>query len=97
MKILLLEDEVMLNESIQEFLESEGHSVDTYFDGLKAFDDLKSKSYDLLILDINVPGLDGLTFLERLHELKIHAPTIYISALVDIEDISRAYNLGCYD
>ena len=97
MKILLLEDEVMLNESIQEFLESEGHSVDTYFDGLKAFDVLKTQSYDLLILDINVPGLDGLTFLERLHELKIHAPTIYISALVDIEDISRAYNLGCYD
>jgi len=97
MKILLLEDEVMLNESIQEFLESEGHSVDTFFDGLKAFDNIKSRSYDLLILDINVPGLDGLTFLERLHELKIHAPTIYISALVDIEDISRAYNLGCYD
>ncbi len=97
MKILLLEDEVMLNESIQEFLESEGHSVDTFFDGLRAFDALKTNSYDLLILDINVPGIDGLTFLERLHELKIHVPTIYISALVDIEDISRAYNLGCYD
>ncbi len=97
MKILLLEDEVMLNESIQEFLESEGHRVDTFFDGLRAFDALKTNSYDLLILDINVPGIDGLTFLERLHELKIHVPTIYISALVDIEDISRAYNLGCYD
>ncbi|WP_345979190.1 response regulator transcription factor [Sulfurimonas sp. HSL3-2] len=97
MKILLLEDEVMLNESIQEFLEAEGHRVDTYFDGLKAFDALKVNSYDLLILDINVPGMDGLTFLEKLHELKVHVPTIYISALVDIEDISRAYNLGCYD
>lgn len=97
MKILLLEDEVMLNESIQEFLESEGHSIDTFFDGLKAFDVLKTKSYDLLILDINVPGIDGLTLLEHLHAQKIHAPTIYISALVDIEDISRAYNLGCYD
>jgi DNA-binding response OmpR family regulator len=97
MKILLLEDEVMLNESIQEFLEAEGHSVDSFFDGLKAFDTLKTKSYDLLILDINVPGMDGLTFLECLHELKIYAPTIYISALVDIEDISRAYTLGCYD
>lgn len=97
MKILLLEDEVMLNESIEEFLESEGHAVDTYFDGLKAYEALKENSYDLLILDINVPGMDGLTFLERIHELKIHVPTIYISALVDIEDISRAYNLGCYD
>ena len=72
MKILLLEDEVMLNESIEEFLTSEGHSVDSYFDGVKAFDALKLNSYDLLILDINVPGMDGLTFLEKLHELKIH-------------------------
>ena len=97
MKILLLEDEVMLNESIVEFLETEGHTVETYFDGLKAYEALRHNSYDLLILDINVPGMDGLTFLEKIHALKIHVPAIYISALVDIEDISRAYKLGCYD
>lgn len=97
MKILLLEDEVMLNESIQEYLEGEGHSVETFFDGLEAFGGIQNSAYDLLILDINVPGLDGLSFLERIHELKIHTPTIYISALVDIEDISRAYKLGCVD
>ncbi len=97
MKILLLEDEVMLNESIQEFLEGVGHMVESFFDGLEAYEAIKKNSYDLLILDINVPNMDGLTFLERLHELKIHIGTIYISALVDIEDISRAYNLGCYD
>lgn len=97
MKILLLEDEVMLNESINEYLESMGHSVDTYFDGLDAFESIKINAYDLLILDINVPSMDGLSFLETIHKLKIHVPTIYISALVDIEDISRAYNLGCYD
>ena len=97
MKILLLEDEVMLNESIQEYIEAQGHVVDTFLDGLEAFEAIKHNSYDLLLLDISVPGLDGLSFLERIHELKIFVPTIYISALVDIEDISRAYNLGCYD
>jgi len=97
MKILLLEDEVMLNESICEYLESDGHQTQTFFDGLKAFEAIKTNSYDLLILDINVPGMDGLSFLEKLHSLKIHVPAIYISALVDIEDISRAYDLGCYD
>ncbi|OIP53878.1 MAG: DNA-binding response regulator [Helicobacteraceae bacterium CG2_30_36_10] len=97
MKILLLEDEVMLNESIEEYLQGVGHSVDIFFDGLEAFESIKNNSYDLLILDINVPGMDGLSFLEHIHKLKIHIPTIYISALVDIEDISRAYNLGCYD
>ena len=97
MKILLLEDEIMLNESIVEYLEVLGHSVDSYLDGLKAFSSMKEKSYDLLVLDINVPNMDGLTFLENIHELKIQTPAIYISALVDIEDISRAYNLGCFD
>ncbi|MDQ7044122.1 MAG: response regulator transcription factor [Sulfurimonas sp.] len=97
MKILLLEDEVMLNESICEYLHSDGHKVDSFFDGVSAYEKVKESSYDLLILDINVPGIDGLHFLEKLHKLKIHTATIYISALVDIEDISRAYDLGCYD
>ncbi len=97
MKILLLEDEIMLNESIVEYLEAMGHVMDTYYDGQKAFEGMRKNSYDLLILDINVPNMDGLTFLEKMHEIKIHTPTIYISALVDIEDISRAYNLGCFD
>jgi len=97
MKILLLEDEVMLNESICEYLESEGHKTESFFDGLKAYEAIQKNSYDLLILDINVPNMDGLTFLEAMHKLKIHVPAIYISALVDIEEISRAYDLGCYD
>lgn len=97
MKILLLEDEVMLNESICEYLESVGHQVESFFNGLDALSAIKENSYDLLILDITVPGLDGLSFLEKIHDLKIHVPVVYISALVDIEDISRAYDLGCYD
>jgi DNA-binding response OmpR family regulator len=97
MKILLLEDEVMLNESICEYLESDGHQVESFFDGLEALDAIKKNSFDLLVLDITVPNLDGLSFLEKIHSLKIHVPVIYISALVDIEDISRAYNLGCND
>jgi len=97
MKILLLEDEVMLNESIQEYLQDQGHKVEAFFDGLLAYESIQENAYDLLLLDINVPSMDGLSFLEKLHVLKIHVPTIYISALVDIEDISRAYKLGCYD
>lgn len=97
MKILLLEDEVMLNESVAEYLEGNGHKIDAYFDGIEAYNAMRESSYDLFILDINVPNLDGLSLLEKIHALKIHTPTIYISALVDIEDISRAYNLGCYD
>ena len=97
MKILLLEDEAMLSEAICEYLTSLGHRVDLYEDGADALERLRNETYDLLILDINVPGIDGLDLLEKLHALKIRTPAIYISALVDIEGISRAYDLGCYD
>ncbi len=97
MKILLLEDEQMLSEAINEYLLSSGHRVTSFYDGLDALEALKKETFDLLILDINVPGIDGLDLLEQLHGLKIRPPAIYISALVDIEGISRAYDLGCYD
>lgn len=97
MKILLLEDELMLSEAIGEYLNSLGHRVLSFYDGSEALSCVKREDFDLLILDINVPGIDGLDLLEQLHELKIRPPTIYISALVDIEGISRAYDLGCYD
>lgn len=97
MKILLLEDEQMLSEAINEYLLTLGHRVSLFYNGDEAFDTLKKETFDLLILDINVPGIDGLELLESLHLFKIRTPAIYISALVDIEGISRAYDLGCYD
>jgi DNA-binding response OmpR family regulator len=97
MKILLLEDDALLGDAIEKYLTVAGHMVELFARGDRAYEMLQKTKYDLLVLDINVPGVDGLTLLERLHELKIQTPTIFISALVDIEDISRAYDLGCYD
>lgn len=96
-KILLLEDEMMLNSSICEYIGALGHVVESFLDGQSAYDAIMQKSYDLLILDIDVPEIDGFTLLEKLHAQKIYIPTIYISALMDIDDISRAYALGCND
>ena len=97
MKILLLEDDRLLGEAIEKYLHAKGHYVVLFKNGDLAYHALQKEKYDLLVLDINVPGVDGLTLLEKLHLLKIQTPTIFISALVDIEDISRAYDLGCYD
>ncbi len=97
MNILLLEDEKMLSDAIYEYLVKLGHCVVAVYDGEDAMSKIKGENFDLLLLDINVPKLDGLDLLEQLHILKIRPPVIYISALVDIEGISRAYDLGCYD
>jgi DNA-binding response OmpR family regulator len=97
MKILLLEDDLLLNKAISYFLSTEGHSVKVFRDGANALQELNHHNYDLLILDINVPHINGLTLLEILHNKKIQTPTIFISAMIDIEDISRAFELGCHD
>lgn len=94
MKILLLEDELMLNNAIKQYLTSIGHQVESFTDGQAVIDNVQS-SYDLLILDINVPSLDGFEIMSILNSKKIFIPTIFISALSDIEDITKGYDLGC--
>jgi len=97
MKILLLEDDQLLNNAIGQFMQLKGHTIASYKDGLSALEAIKSNRYDLLILDINVPKIKGLQLLETLHKEKIYTHTIFISALKDIDDISRAFELGCHD
>lgn len=97
MKILLVEDDIMLNEMITEYLTSTGHAIISAKTGLQSLEILEKEKFDLLILDINLPDVDGFTILEKMHEQKRMIPTIYISALIDIEEISRAFDLGCFD
>ncbi len=94
MKILLLEDELMLNDTITEYLKSIGHLVESFVDGEAVMENIDS-SFDLLILDINVPKKNGFEVLEELNNKGIYIPAIFTTALNDIEDITKAYDLGC--
>jgi len=96
-KILLLEDDRLLNDAISKFLTIKGHTVTSFKDGDTAKRSIEENSYDLLILDINVPHLNGLNLFESIKLQRIQTPTIFISAIIDIDDISRAFDLGCYD
>ncbi len=64
MKILLLEDEFMLRTSIEEYLETSAHQVVGFSNGLDVLKILEKESFDLLLLDINVPKLNGLELLK---------------------------------
>lgn len=97
MKILLLEDDILLNGAISQYLTSIGHSITSVRDGNVCLELLEKESFDLLIFDINVPNIDGLSILEKLHAQKKIIPVIFISTLIEIEDISRAFELGCFD
>lgn len=97
MKVLLLEDEKMLQSAIGEYLENIGYCVDMADDGMEAYQLAKENEYDLFVFDINTPSIDGLSLLEKLQNDKIYVPAVFISAITQIEQISQAYKLGCYD
>ena len=97
MEILLLEDDAILAESLKEYLESEGYSVDAVVRGEEVFDLTFEKSYDLYIFDINVPDINGFEVLKELKGADDTTPTIYISALVDIASINSGFEAGAID
>ena len=96
-KILLLEDDPLLAETLQELLESEDYSVTLVLDGMAAADATYENSYDLYVFDINVPEINGLELLESLREAEDTTPTIFISALVDLNSIARGFEVGADD
>ena len=97
MKILLLEDDVILQEIIGEFLEDVGYDVESFFDGEKALDAIGAKQYDMLLLDVNVPNIDGFEILAYLRDIGNTTPAIYITSLSGIDDLKKGFNLGADD
>lgn len=97
MKILLLEDDIVLGESIQEILDEAFYEVDWVQDGITAAEASFGNTYDLYILDINVPEINGFTLLKELRAAADHTPTIFISALTDIKSIGMGFSLGAGD
>lgn len=97
MRILLLEDDQILCHSLQEYLESEGFHVDAAVRGEEVFDLSYENNYDLYILDINVPDINGFDVLKSLKEAGDTTPAIYITALTDINSLSKGFEAGADD
>jgi len=96
-KILLLEDDYELAETLKELLEENNYSVDMVHSGNEAIDASYENSYDLYIFDINVPDLSGIELLESLREASDTTPTIFISALIDLNTIAKGFEVGAAD
>lgn len=97
MKLLVVEDEQDLRESIAEGLRLSGYAVDTAADGAAGEDMLAAGSYDLVVLDINLPYLDGFTLLERLRAVNKEIRVIILTARTDIDDLVRGLDTGAND
>jgi len=97
MKILLLEDDVILQEIIEEFLVENGYEVESFFDGEKALDAITAQGYDMFLLDVNVPNIDGFEILHYLREIGNTTPAVYITSLAGMQNLKKGFELGADD
>lgn len=96
-RILLVDDEEIVLESCRRILARGGYEIDAARDGLAALERVNEADYDLLILDIKMPRMDGIEVLRRVKEARPDIDIIMITGLHDIETAVRAMKLGALD
>lgn len=97
MNILLVEDEIGLAEAVAEMLRHERYSVDVANDGKKGLEMALSKEYDCIVLDIMLPGMNGLDVLSYLRVKEIETPVLLLTALSEVDDRIRGLDCGADD
>jgi len=97
MRLLLIEDDVALGEGIHQALSREGYTVDWLKDGASALHSLLSESFDLAILDLGLPKLDGLEVLRRLRQSGSGLPVLILTARDATEDRIAGLDAGADD
>ena len=94
MKLLIIEDEKGLSDAVAHTLRTKGWLVDQCCDGREGLEEALSAGYDLVVLDVMLPSLDGFSVLKTLREEKISTPVLMLTAKGDLESRIRGLNLG---
>lgn len=97
MRILVVEDELDLQEAIVEGLRLDGYAVDTCGDGNSAYELLYVENYDLVILDLNLPGMDGMDVLKKIRDEKPELKVLILSARSSVADKVKGLDCGAND
>jgi two-component system nitrogen regulation response regulator NtrX len=95
--ILVIDDEKSIRNTLQEVLEYENHKVDLATNGAEGIEQFGSSTYDIVLCDIKMPGMDGIEVLEKLHEKAHDVPIIMISGHGNIDTAVEAIKKGAYD
>lgn len=97
MKILLVDDERQLTDALSVLLKQNNYSVDCAYDGEEGLDLALSDIYDVIVLDIMMPKLNGIEVLKRLRQNKVSSPVLMLSAKSELDDKILGLNLGADD
>lgn len=95
MKVLVIEDDIQLNTTVSDFLRDSGYDVASRYDGDDSIHAIDSTDYDLYIIDINIPNVNGLDIIKYIRQKDLHAPIIIITASMELENFKTAFDNGC--
>jgi len=96
-KILLVDDEVAFTRSMAKLLRVRGYQVTTASSGKEAIHLLEAENFDVVVLDLKMPGMDGMATLNEIKKLKLHTETLILTGHGSIDSALDAFNLGAYD
>ena len=97
LKVLLVEDDLQLAKIVKKILVSKGFDVVLKDDGVLALKEIKKESFDFYLIDINIPGIDGLELVKHIRELYDEGFIVMITANIDEYYFEKAYEYGCDD
>ncbi len=97
MRILIVEDEHRIANTIKKGLEQERYAVDVAYNGTNGFDLASTEEYDLIILDLLLPEMDGITICKELRKNRIHTPILMLTAKGQIQDKVLGLDSGADD
>lgn len=97
MRILIIEDDPKAREFLGKGLREEGYAADTVADGLQGLEAVEDRVYDLVVLDVMMPGWDGWTTLAEFRSRKINTPVLFLTARDSVSDRVKGLELGAED
>ena len=96
-KILLVEDEAVVRESVQDWLTDDGYDIECVESGEEALERLKKEEFGVIVLDLRLPGIDGLQVFEHAREITPETKGVIITAYPSQETLEKAKGLGLVD
>ncbi|MBN2062259.1 MAG: response regulator [Deltaproteobacteria bacterium] len=97
LKILLVDDEVIFTENMSKLLKSRGYPVKAVNEGSRAIRELEEDNFDVVVLDLKMPGMDGISMLKEINNLGILTEVLILTGHGSIDVAMEAIKLGAYD
>jgi len=97
LRLLIVEDEKQICDTVAKSLYAAGYEVDTCYDGEEAFECILAENYDLIVLDLNLPGMDGMEILKELRQRNEETKVLILSARGQIADKVEGLDAGAND